>query len=127
MPRLKKIKSHLTLCLQMSSAGTLCKQLGPRTGLTISGSKLLNILWDFRKEFFNKVDFEKKYQSFEIVVCCSYSRLCSQMKCSGVCTMGSLKVCQNRTEHIFIAKTPIPVVEFKLFIECVCQLLLPAY
>ena len=45
---------------------------------------------------------ELKNQSFETVLCCCYSRLCSQKKFSVSAPliksgMGSLKVCQNRT------------------------------
>ena len=47
----------------MSSADNACKQFGPRSGPTkcraSSGSKLIDILVEFLKEFFKKVDFEK--------------------------------------------------------------------
>ena len=48
----------------MSSADNLGKQFGPRSGPTkcqaLSGSKLFDTLMVFLKEFFKKVDFEKK-------------------------------------------------------------------
>ena len=48
----------------MSSADDLCKQFGHRSGPTEckawSGSKLLDTLMVFLKEFFKNVDFEKK-------------------------------------------------------------------
>ena len=57
----------LTLCLLVLSADNLCKQLGPRSGLTKhhtwSGSKLFDTLMVFPKEFFEKVDFEKNRQT----------------------------------------------------------------
>ena len=52
----------LTLCLLMTSADNLCKQLGPRSGpkcRAISESKLFGTPMVFLKEFFEKVDFEK--------------------------------------------------------------------
>ena len=56
-----------TLFLLVSSADNLCKQLGPRSGLTKcqawSGSKLFDTLIVFQKNFFQKKnDFEKKKQ-----------------------------------------------------------------
>ena len=54
----------LNLCLPVSSADNLGKQLGPRSGPTnrraCSGSKLFDILMVFLKEFFQKVNFKKK-------------------------------------------------------------------
>ena len=54
---------HFTLRLLVSSADNLCKQFGPRSGLTNcqawSGSKLFDILMLFLKEFFEKSNFEK--------------------------------------------------------------------
>ena len=44
-------------CPQVSSADTLCKQFGPR-----SGSKLFDTQMVVLKEFFENVDFEKKNQ-----------------------------------------------------------------
>ena len=48
----------------MSSADSLCKQFGPRPGLTKcrawSESKLFETLMGFLKEFFKKNGFEKK-------------------------------------------------------------------
>ena len=48
----------------MSSAGNLCKQIGPRSGPTFcrarSGSKVFDTQMVFLKEFFVKVNFEKK-------------------------------------------------------------------
>ena len=48
----------------MSSADNLGKQFGPRSGATkcqaLSGSKLFDTLMVFLKQFFKKVDFEKK-------------------------------------------------------------------
>ena len=53
----------LTLCLLVSSADSLCKQFGPRSGPTKcpawSGSKLNGTLMVILKEFFEKVDSEK--------------------------------------------------------------------
>ena len=50
----------------MSSADNLGKHFGPRSGPTkcqaLSGSKLFDTLMVFLKEFFKKVDFEKKNQ-----------------------------------------------------------------
>ena len=48
----------LTLYLLLSSADNFCKQFGPR-----SGSKLFDTPMVFLKEFFKKVDFEKKHQT----------------------------------------------------------------
>ena len=45
----------LTLCLLVWSADNFCKQFGPK-----SWSKLFDTLMVFLKEFFEKVDFEKK-------------------------------------------------------------------
>ena len=49
---------------QVSAADNLCKQFGPRSGLTNcqagSRSKLFDTLMVFLKEFFKKVDFFKK-------------------------------------------------------------------
>ena len=54
----------LSLSLLMSSADKFCKQFGPRSGptkcLSCSGSKLFDTLIEFLKEFFEKVDLEKK-------------------------------------------------------------------
>ena len=54
----------LTLCLLVSSADNLCKQFGPRSGLTEhwawSGSKLFDILMVILKEVFEKSGFWKK-------------------------------------------------------------------
>ena len=47
--------SSSSLCLPVSSADNVCKQFGPR-----SGSKLFDILIVFLKDFFQKVNFEKK-------------------------------------------------------------------
>ena len=48
----------------VSSADNFGKQFGPRSGLMIrrawSGSKLFDILMVFLKEFFWKINFEKK-------------------------------------------------------------------
>ena len=44
----------------MSSADNLGKQFGLRSGPTNPGSKLFDILMVFLKEFFQKVNFEKK-------------------------------------------------------------------
>ena len=58
---LKKFK--LTLCLIVSSAYNLCKQFGPRSGLTNVEPDLdpncFDTLMVFLKEFLKKVDFEK--------------------------------------------------------------------
>ena len=55
--------SALTHCRLVSSADNLCKQFGPRSGLTKcqawSGSKLFDTVVALLKEFFEKVDFEK--------------------------------------------------------------------
>ena len=55
---------YLTLCLLVSSADNLCKPFGPRSGrtecLARSECKLFDTLIVFLKEFFQKVDFEKK-------------------------------------------------------------------
>ena len=57
-----KTTPTLTLCLQVSSADSLCKQFGPRSGPTKcrawSGSKLFDTLMVFLI-FFKKDDFEK--------------------------------------------------------------------
>ena len=54
----------LTVCLPVSSAYYLGKQFGPRSGpanrRACSGSKLFDILMVFLKEFFQKVNNEKK-------------------------------------------------------------------
>ena len=47
--------SDLTQCLLVSSADSLCKQFGPRSGPTKCRATLIVFL----KEFFEKVDFEK--------------------------------------------------------------------
>ena len=56
--------TSLTHCLPETSADDLCKQFGPRSGPTKrrarSVSKLFDNLIVFLKEFFEKVDFEKK-------------------------------------------------------------------
>ena len=57
-----------TLYLLESSADNFCKQFGPRSGLTESwawsGSKLVDTLIVFLKEFFElKVDFEKNQRT----------------------------------------------------------------
>ena len=56
----------LTHYLLLSSADNLCKQFGPRSGPTKHGawsrSKLLDTLIVFLKEYFEKVNFEKKSQ-----------------------------------------------------------------
>ena len=56
-----------TLCLLVSSVDNLCKQFGPRSGLTTcrawSGFKLFDTLMVFLKEFFENVDFEKNQQT----------------------------------------------------------------
>ena len=48
----------------MSSADNFCEQFGPRSGPTKcrawSGSNLFDTLMVFLKEFFKKLDFEKK-------------------------------------------------------------------
>ena len=53
-----------TFSLLVSSADNLCKQFGPRPGLTKSrawsGDNLFDTWMIFLKEFFEKVDFEKK-------------------------------------------------------------------
>ena len=53
--------------LQVSYADNLCKQFGPRSGLTKrqagSGSKPFATLPVFVEEFFEKVDFEKNQQT----------------------------------------------------------------
>ena len=53
----------------MSSADNRCKQFGPRVGLTkcqaLSGSRLFDILMIFFKEFFKKVDFQKKISRWQ--------------------------------------------------------------
>ena len=58
------VEQGLTLYLLVWSADNLCKQFVPRSGptksLAWSGSKLLETLIVFLKEFFKKVDFEKK-------------------------------------------------------------------
>ena len=63
---MNKTDNSLTLCLPVLSADNLCKQFGPRPGPTkhraLSGSKLFDALMVFLKEFFEKVDFEEKYQ-----------------------------------------------------------------
>ena len=57
----------LTLYILMSSADIFCKQFRTRSGPTKrqaqSGSKLFDTLMVFLKEFFEKVDFEKKQQT----------------------------------------------------------------
>ena len=57
----------LTLCQLVSCDDNLCKQFGPRSGLTWcrawSGSELFDSLMVFLKEFFEKVDFEKNQQT----------------------------------------------------------------
>ena len=57
-------KYLLTLFLLVLSADNLCKQFGPRSGLTkrqtSSGFKLFDTLMVFLKEFSEKVDSEKK-------------------------------------------------------------------
>ena len=54
----------LTLFLLVSFADNFCKQFGPRLGLTkrwpLPGSNLFDTQMVFLKEFFEKVDFEKK-------------------------------------------------------------------
>ena len=61
----KKGYSPLTLCVLMSSAGIISKQVGSRTGPTkcraCSRSKLFDTLMVFLKEFFKKIDFEIKF------------------------------------------------------------------
>ena len=69
-----------TLCLLMSSADNLCKQFGPRPGLTKCqawpGSKLFDTLMVFMKEFFEKVEFgkisrrQKKHAVYFACFCC---------------------------------------------------------
>ena len=58
---------ELTLGILVSSADSLCKQFGPRSGPTKcqvrSGSKQFDSLMVFLKEFFQKIDFEKNQQT----------------------------------------------------------------
>ena len=55
--------SLLSLCLLVPSADSLCKQFGPRSGLTkrqvCSGYKLFDSLRVFLKEFFERFILEK--------------------------------------------------------------------
>ena len=57
----------LTLCPLEMTADNLCKQFGPRPGLTkcwvLSGSKLFATLMVFLKVFFFKYDIEKYQQA----------------------------------------------------------------
>ena len=46
----------------LSSADNLCKQFGPRSGPTKSASERFDTLIVLQKEFFLKVNFEKKSQ-----------------------------------------------------------------
>ena len=56
-----------TLCPLASSADSICKQFGNRSGSTEcrawSGSKLFDTQMVFLKELFEKVDFEKNQQT----------------------------------------------------------------
>ena len=56
-----------TLSLLVPSADNLCKQFGRRSGLTIHlawcGSRLFDTLLVFLKDFYEKVNFEKKNQT----------------------------------------------------------------
>ena len=51
---------HLTLYLLVSSADNFCKQFGPTKSRASSRSNLFDTPMVFLKEFFQKVDFEKK-------------------------------------------------------------------
>ena len=62
--KFQNLNLTLNLCLPVTPADNLGKQFGPKSGPTIrpacSGSKLFNILMVFFKNFFKKVNFEKK-------------------------------------------------------------------
>ena len=57
----------MKIFLFLLSADNLCKQFGPRSGLTFcwswSGSKLFDTLIVFKKYFFENVNFEKSLQT----------------------------------------------------------------